>query len=175
METTKASCCVLKQQCKSKRSTSYKLSWWYCFQFSAAPLLTSFKRKTYILEEMWELEIFSPFVFCDSGELRKALWFHFRQWIAGLQILTASKTLALFLFLVAEKLPFPFPFFMFYYRNSCKTQVNLQLFLLKKIPNLFSNLRKQFCCHLHHYEEKGREKIALICYIFEILATPAVK
>ena len=157
-----------KQLCKSERSTSYKLSWWYFYQ------LTSFK-KAYILEEMWELEIFSPFVFCDSGELRRALWFHFRQWIAGLQILTASKTLALFLFLVAEKLPFPFPFFMFYYRNSCKTQVNLQLFLLKKIPNLFSNLRKQFCCHLQHYEEKGREKIALICYTFELLATPAVK
>ena len=125
-------CFKFKQQCKSKRSTSYKLSWWYCFQFSAAPLLASFKRKTHILEEMWELEIFSPFVFCDSGELRRALWFHFRQWIAGLQILTASKTLAPFLFLVAENLPFPFSFPFIFYRNSSKTQVKIEVFLLKK-------------------------------------------
>lgn len=144
-------CFKFKQQCKSKRSTSYKLSWWYCFQFSAAPLLTSFKRKTYILEEMWELEIFSLFVFCDSGELRRALWFHFRQWIAGLQILTASKTLAPFLFLVAEKLPFPFLFL-------CSI-IYAQTILLS-----FATLWR-----------KGKGKNALIRYIFELLATPAVK
>ena len=159
-------CFKFKQQCKSERSTSYKLSWWYCFQFQFQ------LKNVYIGGNVGTRDIF---VFCDSGELRRALWFHFRQWIAGLQILTASKTLALFLFLVAEKLPFPFPFFMFYYRNSCKTQVKLQLFLFKKIPNLFSNLRKQFFCHLQHYGEKGREKIALLCYIFELLVTPAVK
>ena len=114
-------------------------------------------------------------MFCDSAELRRALWFHFRQWIAGLQILTASKTLAPFLFLLQKTYPFPFLLILFSIGTNSKLNWKWKCFYSRKFQICYQICANNFVviCNVmkKREEKKMRSLYASIILLYYIICT----